>query len=249
MNEKELRDLLVSSSERENIEFKTASEDYSVFGGPNKDKRSLYGYCVGIGNSGGGKIIFGVSNDKKIVGTKCFTNAEEVRSQIYGKLNIKISISEIKTTEGRVVVVDIPSRQKGKMFKFNGVPLTRVGEELIEMNQEEIREIMEESIEDFTALSTTQDISGLDKTAIIKLRELYENEHSRNHSLKKISDEQFLSDIGLMDKKRRVNNAAIILLGKDSSIQELIPNSEIVLEYRNNPTEIRYSDRLNLRKA
>lgn len=247
MTEKDLRELLASHSENENIEFKIASESFSVIG---KDKKSLYGYCVGIGNSGGGKIIFGVSDDRKIVGTKCFPNLEEVKSQIYNKIESKIQIDEIITAEGnRVLVVSILSRPKGRTFNFYGVPLTRVGEELIEMNQDELRMILQETIEDFTALCTNENISALDKIAIEKLRELYESEHFKNQSLTKLTDEQFLSDIGLIDRKGRINNTAIILLGTENSLLELMPNSEIIFEYRSNPVEIRYSDRLNLRKA
>lgn len=248
MTEKDLKNLLSSNNENEHIEFKTASNDYSILGGSQKDKRSLYGYCVGIGNSGGGKIIFGVNNDKVIVGTKAFPKIEEIKSQIYKKLQVKIIIQEISTAEGRVVVISIPPRQQGKLFNFYGMYLTRVGEELIEMNQDEIRGILHESIEDFTSKYLNAGIEVLDGQAIKKIRQLYEGEHTGNESLKKLTDEQFLSDLGLF-KDGKVNNTAVILLGTENALQDYLSNAEIIFEYRTTPSSIRYSDRLNLRKA
>ncbi len=247
MNEIELRKILSSNSENENIEYKTASNEYSILGGGKKDRKSLYGYCVGIGNSGGGKIIFGVDDGRKIVGTKAFSKIEEVKSQIYQYLNAKISIKEINTNEGRVVVVTVPPRQKGRLFKFYGTYLTRVGEELVDMNQDEIRDILHESIEDFTTKYLDVGIDVLDNSAIIKMRQMYENEHTGNESLFKLSDEQFLTDLALL-KNGKVNNAAVILLGSESGLLDNLANAEIVFEYRANPSDIRYSDRLNLRK-
>ncbi len=248
MNETDLRKILSSDDEKEGLEFKSASNDYSVLGGAKKDKRCLYGYCVGIGNAGGGRIIFGVNNDRNIVGTKAFQNFEEVKSQIYHHLGIKIIIQEVNTKEGRVVIVDVPSRQRGSLFKFYEMYVTRVGEELVEMGQDEIRQILQENIEDFTAKYLDLGINVLDAGAIRKMRQLYESENSGNNSLKNLTDEQFLSDIGLL-KGGKINNAALILLGTESSLQDHLSNAEIIFEYRTTPSDIRYSDRLNLRNS
>lgn len=71
MDKNELLNLIKNGNEKEVLEFKAASDSFSVLG-DEQNKRSLYGYCVGIGNAGGGRIIFGVNDDRMIVGTNAF---------------------------------------------------------------------------------------------------------------------------------------------------------------------------------
>src|SRR3989344_752397 len=174
MDKSELLNLIKNGDEREVLEFKTASDSFSVLGGDEQKKRSLYGYCVGIGNAGGGKIIFGVDDDRKVIGTNAFLNMSEVKSQIYQYLKTKIEMEEFAIDGKRVILVSVPERQSGQLFSFYGKYLTRDG---------------------------------------------------------------------------KINICALLLLGKENSIRDFIPNAEIIFEYRNSPEEIRYVDRLNLRKA
>ena len=88
MDKSELLNLIKNGNEREILEFKAASDSFSILGDEQK-KRSLYGYCVGMGNAGGGKIIFGVDDDRKIVGTNAFLDIPDVKSKIYQYLKTK----------------------------------------------------------------------------------------------------------------------------------------------------------------
>jgi len=144
-------------------------------------------------------------------------------------------------------VVHVPSRQKGQIFSFHGKYLTRVGEELIEMGQVEIKNILNETSNDYSAEILDLGIEALDSDAIDVVRSMYKNKNSGNVLVEKITDSQFLGDLGLL-KKDKINNCALLLLGKESVIRDFIPNAEIIFEYRNNPDEIKYVDRLNLRK-
>lgn len=234
--------------ETESLELKSASTQYSVLGDGGQTKRSLYGYCVGIGNAGGGKIAFGVDDNWTIVGTNAFSNTEEVKSQIYQHLKAKISIEEYEVDGERVVVVGVPARQPGQLFSFHGKFLTRVGEELIELGQAEMKSILNETQSDFSAKLLRLGIEALDPQAIKVMRAMYGVKNKDNISVNQLTDEQFLLDFGLL-QAGKINNSALLLLGKESYIQEHIPNAEIIFEYRNSPVDIKYVDRLNLRKA
>ena len=234
--------------ETESLELKSASTQYSILGDGGQTKRSLYGYCVGIGNAGGGKIAFGLDDNWQIVGTNAFSNTEDVKSQIYQQLKAKISIDEYEVEGNRVVVIGVPARQPGQLFSFYGKYLTRVGEELIELGQAEMKNILNETQSDFSAKLLRLGFEALDIEAIKSMRLMYGVKNKGNISVNQLSDEQFLSDLGLL-QAGRISNSALLLLGKEDYIREHIPNAEIIFEYRNAPTDIKYVDRLNLRKA
>jgi len=254
MTEKELRQIIAAKKnktlgEDEWLEFKEAKNDFSVLGGAKQDKRSLYGYCAGIGNVNGGHIIFGVTDDGRVVGTTAFPDFGKVKSQLYEKMGMRIEIQEFHIPE-RVVSVGIPKHKPGKLFDFHGRYLTRTGEDLVEMAQDEIATILGETQDDFSAKYIDAGIEALDPKVIKKMRKLYEEkaEKLKNDTKSRLSDEQFLSDLALL-KNGKINNATLLLLGTEDALRELLPDAEIIFEYRVNPNDTRYSDRLNLRYA
>jgi ATP-dependent DNA helicase RecG len=161
-------------------------------------------------------------------------------------MGVKIEVQEFLLPK-RVVVVEIPRRRAGKLFEFFGRYLTRAGEELLEMKQDEIATILAETQEDFSAKYLNVGLDALDPEAIKKMRELYEKKSSNTTKLS-LSDAQFLLDLGLF-KNNKINNAALLMLGSEEFLRELLPDAEIIFEYRVNPNDIHYSDRVNLRKA
>ena len=96
MNLSELKQL-ITQPENEHLEFKEAKSLFSVLGGDKKNRKSVLGYCVALGNEGGGKLILGVSDKKprKVIGTLALSNFGDVKSKIYQKLNLKIEMQEI----------------------------------------------------------------------------------------------------------------------------------------------------------
>ena len=68
MTEQELLRLIAKnrSTESEILEFKERRESIPT-GKEGSTKRSIYGYCVGIGNEGGGKLLIGISDKGAIV--------------------------------------------------------------------------------------------------------------------------------------------------------------------------------------
>ncbi len=234
----------------DNVEFKAASGGSISYNGGNKSdykdrRKCILGYIVAFANEGGGKLILGV-HDKyphKIVGTQQFLNGIGVlESDIYRDLKIRVEISELYEEEKRVVVIEIPGRPIGKVFKFEDIALMRVGEELHPMNDEKLLSILQEQEFDFSEqLCDGLTISDLSKAAIDKMKEAYARKNN-NPQFLTLSDEQVLNDLYL-SRGNKITNAALILLGKDDIIKEKLPQCAVSVEYRNALSRITFDNR------
>ncbi len=237
----ELEDLLCSKSEDEHIEFKEAKNTISVLGDREK-KKSVYGYAVAFGNEKGGILILGVNDRKEIVGTAALPNFEQVKSDIYNNLKMRIAMDEIFKDSKRVVVIHFPSRKGGELLKFHGIPLMRVGEQLLEMDDVTQRRILLEQEPDFSAQAVSGlAIDDLDPDALSEMQRLYIERYQQP-----INIEQLFIDFGLRHSQG-FTYAALILLGRPQSLRRYLANSEIIFQYRNNKNVDEYQDREDYR--
>jgi len=246
MTQEELDKILAVKSEDEHIEFKEAKRKFSILGGKNKNRNSLYGYCVAIGNEGGGKIIFGIKDEvnletgkRNVVGTGSINNITQVKSQIYGVLRHRIDIEEMETEQGRVVIVYIPSRSIGRAFKFHGIKLMRDGEGLAEMDDDTEINIFNENIKDFSSeVCENININDLDKNAIkmLKLRWL---KKSGNKEYSNLTNEDTLKKLLLM-RENKITYAGLLLLGKEKTLSQYLSNTEFIFEWRIEKNKISY---------
>lgn len=141
--------------EMETLEFKEAKQQY--------DSEKLMRYCVAIANERGGYLVLGVTNEKPrhIIGTRAFATAEAIDKLKFGisqKLNIRVEVTEINHPEGRVLVIEIPSRPQGQPMHYEGAYLMRVGEHLVPMTPDQLKRIFDEG-----------QIAWLDQVALDKL--------------------------------------------------------------------------------
>lgn len=233
------------------VEFKEAKGgNYSYNGGSKtsiKDRRKcILGYIVALANEGGGYLVFGMSDNypHKVVGTKQSINeVGKLEQNIYNDLKIRVDIHELEDEKSdRVLLITIPGRQIGKVFKFEDVALMRVGEELLPMSEEIYRKIINETEPDFSS-SICNDLSvdDLDTSAIEKMKEAYSRKQN-NKTFLTHSIEQVLTDLELMVDKK-LTYAALILVGKESAIRKYLPQTSISLEYRNQESTIRFDKR------
>lgn len=240
MERGELDKLLAAKKENENLEFKEASGQMSILGKDEKktNKKSVYGYCVAIGNEGGGKLVLGVTNKidskigtRRIVGTNAIMNLQKTEEEIYEVLNRKIQIEEIATEEGKVQVVHIPPHPTGEAFKFYGVHLMRNGEKLVEMDAGTLSKIINETKYDFSAqINPDATLDDLDMSAVELLKKRWV-EKSKNKDLETLTSQEVLEKL-LLITQDGITNACILLVGKPNSLARLIPCSEIFLEWR-----------------
>lgn len=191
-----IKELIRLKETEDNIEFKEAKGgNFSYNGGGKADYKkrrcSILGYVVAFANQGGGKLVFGIADKypHQVVGySQNKGRIGELKQNIYRDLKISVNPFELyDENENRILIIDIPERPIGKFYTFEDVPLTRNGEELIPMSQEEQRQILLETESDFTAeICENLNIDDLDEWAIQKMKEKYaekqRNEHFENQS-------------------------------------------------------------------
>lgn len=171
----------------------------------------------------------------------------ELESNIYRDTEIRPIVYELYDgeikKENRVLVIEVPSRPAGKVFKFEDVALMRVGEELKPMSDEVYLKIINEQEPDFSQqFCEGLQISDLDERAIAILKEKYATKQN-NPNFKTLSNEQLLSDLDLI-KNGKLTNAALILLAKREILNKKLPQAKVMLEYRNAENQISFDNRI-----
>lgn len=231
------------------VEFKAAKHNFSYNGGSHVDqserRKCFLGYIVAFSNEGGGKLVLGMADSfpHDVVGSD-FGDGKigALADDIYVKLGIRVEMYELYENSLRVLVTEIPSRPVGKMLKYEGVALMRVGESLRNMSDEEMFAILSEQEPDFSAkVCEGLMISDLDPLAIRKMKDSYAAKQN-NFMFTELRDEQVLSDLRLLEQGR-LNYAALILLGKREVIARLLPQCRIIWEYRNDSSQIYFDAR------
>lgn len=231
------------------VEFKEARHNFSFAGGEHREqeerRKCFLGYMIAFANEGGGRLVMGMSDKRphEAVGTDFgYGEIGALTDEVYNRLGIRISIEEIFENGLRVLIVNIPSRPKGKTLKFEGVALMRVGESLRNMSDEEMYAILSEQEPDFSEkICEETTINDLDVTAVQNMKSAYAMKQD-NPGFLSLSNFQALSDLGLL-KGNKVTYAAVILVGKEETIKKYLPQSAINLEYRNILTQINFDNR------
>lgn len=247
MTSEELKQI-IKNHEHEKVELKEWKGTIP-FEGKNQfaHRKCLLGYCVALGNEGGGKLIIGVNNKGQIVGTSA-SLPNNAKKKIYDSTGQKIGIQEVCENQKRIIVIDIPTRPIGTLLKFAGIPLMRIGESLEVMSDDIQRQILFEGQNDFSArICEDSSIEAIDPEALSELKAFYKEKHHNNKEVSVLSDEQFLSDISLMEEGR-LNYAGVILLAKKSFLDKRLSNVEISFEYRNTNTNLQFNERIDYRE-
>ena len=227
------------------VEFKEAKRGYKY----NVERRSILGYVVAFANEGGGTLVLGMADKwpHHVVGTECYRNRlGELEAQVYGDTGIRPSVYELYEDTvhltGRVLVIEVPSRPAGKLYTFMGVPLMRVGEQILPMDEQTRKKIEFETAPDFSRMICEgATINEIDPRAVKVLQEKYAKINN-NHSILSLGTEQVLNDLELL-VNRQPTYAAIILLGKKDAIRKYLPNATIQMEYRNSEADISFYKR------
>lgn len=235
----------------DHVEFKRGDKGNISYNGAHKDtpkerRRCILGYVVALCNEKGGRLVIGMHDDfpHKVMGTQQAINAiGQLESDIYRDLGIRPDIYELYDEEQkRVLIIEVPSRPAGKVYKYEDVPLMRVGEELKPMDDKTYLSIIQEQEPDFSeqyCLEATMD--DLDENAIRVLKGKYARKQ-HNPSFISISNEQALSDLKLISNGK-ITNAAILLVGKETSIEQYFPQAKVFLEYRKTEAQVEYNNR------
>lgn len=234
----------------DHVEFKKGEHGNVSYNGgtkadPSDRRRCILGYVTALCNEMGGDLVIGM-HDKyphQVVGTKQSENAiGDLIADIYRDTGIRTDVYELFEDEKRVLVINVPSRPKGMVFKFEDVALMRVGEELKPMSESVYLSIIQEREPDFSEqFCEGATINDLDENAIRILKEKYSKKQN-NTSFYSLSDYQALSDLHLISDSK-VTNAAVILVGKKEFLNSHFPQAKVSLEYRTNESNIHFDAR------
>lgn len=233
------------------VEFKKGEfGSISYDGGSKKHperRRCILGYVTALCNEEGGYLVIGMTDNfpNEVVGTsQNLGSIGELEANIYRDTEIRPSIYELFENEKRVLVIKVPSRPAGKVFKFEDVALMRIGEELKPMDEVKYLKIIQEQEPDFSQQFCDElVINDLDEKAILILKEKYSLKQN-NPSFKTLSNEQLLSDLELL-RNGKLTNAAVILLAKKEILNRILPQAAVMLEYRNSENQIPFDNRIS----
>lgn len=131
----------LSGSESRRLEFKTAARQF--------DSDKLMRYCCALSCEGGGEMVFGVSDDRRIVGTQAFPDTARTERDIYNRLGIRCTFETVDADGRRVLVLHVPRSIVGHPTSFEGQYWMRNGESLEFMSPERLRELLNEAAPSF----------------------------------------------------------------------------------------------------
>ena len=244
-----IEQLKLMRESEDHVEFKRARHNYPYNGGkhtePRERRHCLLGYIVALANERGGLLVLGMEDKRphNVCGTD-FAKGKvgALVDAIYEALKIRVDIKELYEGENRVLVVTVPSRPIGRLLKFEGVALMRTGESLREMSDTEMFAILSEQEPDYSAkVCEGLTVDDLDVEAIKTLKERYA-EKQKNFAFTTIPTAQIMKDLEL-EQDGKLRYAALVLLGKQEVIRRLLPQNEIIIEYRLNEASIPYTAR------
>lgn len=249
-------DQLKSLRESEDkVEFKRGEGGNVAYDGGNRVKpaerrRCILGYVTALCNENGGALVIGMEDlpPHRVCGTKQCENAlGQLESDVYRDTGIRPKVYELyedaEKQVGRVLVIEVPARPIGKVYKFEDVPLMRVGEELKPMSDAKLLSIIQEQEPDYSEqICKGASIADLDGNAVAVMREKYARKQNNSLFLT-LPEEQVLSDLHLV-VDGGVTNAAVILLGKEEFLRKHIPQAAVMLEYRNTEPQIHFDNRI-----
>jgi len=216
---------LIEAPENEQLEFKRAQNTYEF--------EELAKYACAISNCGGGKIVFGISNNRprQVVGSSAFQQPERTCNGLIDKLGVHVGFQLYEQDEKRILVFEIARRPTGLPRQVDGVAWWRIGDSLIPMPPETQRAIFAEGGHDFSAdICAGATMSDLDETAMENFRAKW-MQKTGNTRLAQLSKEQLLRDCEALTDEG-VTYAALVLFGKHASLGKFLAQSESVFEYR-----------------
>lgn len=239
-SETALRAAIAAPSEDEGLEFKHAANNFQ--------KEKLCEYVSALANSGGGSLVFGVSDapPRQFLGTQAFPDLAGLRDYVYAAMHWKIETMAFAPDGKRIVVVSTNAATRGRPVGYNGKFYQRTGGSLRAMGADELRTALHGATLDFSSdLCAGATLADLDQTAINRFRALWTKREPAvaTHGW---SDAQLL-EAAELTIDGAVTNGAIILLGSKAAMSRRIAHAELVFEYRAREADVSSAERREFR--
>lgn len=230
--EQQLEILLSLPAENEVVEWKEAKNGFDF------EKMGKYFSALSneanLGNRKAAWLIFGVKNDKSIIGSnyrKDISNLNKIKSEIANHTTNKISfieVYEIKKDGKRVILFEISPAPKGIPVAWKGHYYARNNEDLCALNIEKQERIRFQKNQGDWSMQICEEatVDDLDPNAIMQAREsfLRKNQNISEDEIMSWSNEVFLNKSKITIKSK-ITRAAILLLGKPESEHFINPAS------------------------
>lgn len=215
---------LLKSPEKEWIEFKEAKSNF--------DFNDLGEYFSAISNEANlkgrqyGWLIFGISNNREIVGTKYRserTSLDNLKKEIADKTNERITfieIYDIDMNSKRIIMFQIPAAVSGVPTSWRGHYYGRDNESNTPLSLHEMELIRVGGIQDWSKqICHGATIDNLDKKAISVARERFKQKNTGRPISQEIDG---MSDLEFLNKAKLTTNGeithtALLLLGNSDS--------------------------------
>ena len=218
---------MIENTENEVVEFKEARTNYS-FNDMGKYFSALSNEA-NIRDSQEAWIIFGVADNKEIVGTefrKMKGSLQSLKKEITNGTNEKLTfleIYELNINGHRIIAFQIPPAIRGIPTTWQGAAYAREHESLCPLPMNKLDLIRSQTGVDWSKeIVKGATIDDLDESAIKRARELFSKRQGD-----RVNDRDFLdklSDIEMLNKagitiKDKITRTALILLGKSESAE------------------------------
>ncbi len=216
---------MIDDFENEVVEFKEARTNYSF--------KDIGKYFSALGNEANIRdmseawLIFGVDNNKKIVGTEYRKDGslQHLKKEIVGGTNERLTFMEIYELYiygCRVVAFQIPPAMRGIPTTWNGAAYAREDEHVSPLPIDKMDLIRSQIGIDWSKqIVEGADMDDLDPEAVAYARKLFikkQNASKRSTDmLEKMTDVEILNKAGLLIKGK-ITNTALILLGREEAI-------------------------------
>lgn len=160
--------MLNSQAEDAHYEFKEARKEFHL------DR--VYKYTSAFANEGGGKLVLGVSDKRprKIVGTAAFPRPQKLSKQILDKTGLRVNVEVLNEEEGRVLILNMPSRPQGTPVPVDGAYFMRSEDALVPMSPDMLREIFDEGKPDWLSECAKTDLRRQDVIELLETSKFFE---------------------------------------------------------------------------
>lgn len=215
---------MIENFEDEVVEFKEARLNYSF--------KDIGKYFSALGNEANIRdkkeawLIFGVDNDKNIVGSEYRKEGglQNLKKEIVSGTNERLTfmeIYELYIDDHRVVAFQIPPAMRGIPNTWNGAAYAREGEHVSPLPIDKMDLIRSQIGVDWSKQIVEEaDLDDLEPEAVAYARKLFIKKQNASKKstemLEKMSDIEILNKAGILIKGK-VTNTALLLLGKEES--------------------------------
>ena len=220
MTSEELIDI-IAGREGEQVEFKPSL----------LSRRELAEYAVGLGNSGGGWLLTGISDrpPRRVLSFPWPSDDElqRIRTSIYDAARIRVDLLRVEHPDGPVLAMRVPPRPRGRVFHTqDGKYLIRLDEGLRGMTLPELDAIRREAGGEMTAQSISGTWAELVRPAGMEaLRELM-SEAGAPRDLATLADPDLLRALGLLNRDDELLTAGLLLVGHSEAIRARVPHAQ-----------------------